>query len=107
MFVGYLHCDSCRYKTRHFMASHHPFRPHDVLFQHEGNRRIRIKQFPDDDAFYAKDQTAIDRYFAALQQKHAKPKERIIRLSGWEDEATPVLCRRCNKSLFWKTTGIA
>ena len=89
------------------MSSHHPFREHDVLFQHQVTRKLRIKQFPDDDAFYAKDKTAVDSYFAALERDHARPQERIIRLAVRGDDTTEVPCPKCAEKLLWKMSAIA
>ena len=107
MFPGYLHCPKCKYKTRHFLWVHHPFREHDVVFQHQETFALRIESFPDDQVFDSKDDAAVDAYFYRLEQENAKSGEKMIFLPLVKDGPTELPCPQCRDTLHWHITGIA
>ena len=107
MFTGYLHCLKCEFKTRTFMWVHHPCRAHHVVFQHQTTFALRIQEFPDDDVFYRRDETAVEAYYQNLEQRHAKPGEKMVWMAGVEDGPTKFPCPKCLEKLHWHISGIA
>jgi hypothetical protein len=54
MFIGYLHCEQCAYRTEEFMCMYHHWRDgYHVPVQDKETSIIRLLHVPDDDVFYA------------------------------------------------------
>lgn len=116
MFIGYLHCERCDYRTDAFMCMYHHWRDgYHVPVQDQVTLAIRLVHVPDDDVFYPiRDEQggtdrehAVSQYVAALKARCMSETEKEIPvLDLIRDDPVHVPCPRCRARLRWHTTGI-
>jgi len=85
MFIGYLHCARCAYRTDTFLCLYHHWRGgYGVPVQDQETLAIRLVHVPDDPVFYTDDsglseadaEKAIEDYVASvLRRRHVPRRE--------------------------------
>ena len=116
MWIGYLHCERCGYRTEEFMCVYRHWRGgYHVPVQDQETLAIRLVRVPDDDVFYgARDdrpggtgrEEAIARYVDSVEAGSTSSTEREIPvLEMIRTEALHVPCPACREPLAWHNTG--
>lgn len=116
MFIGYLHCARCAYRTDTFLCLYHHWRGgYGVPVQDQETLAIRLVHVPDDPVFYTDDsglseadaEKAIEDYVASVLAGGTSRGEKAIPvvdlLFGKPVEAP---CPDCRAPLAWCHTGI-
>lgn len=115
MFIGYVECEHCGYRTEEFMCLYH----HDrggfhVLVQDQATLALRLVHVPDDDVFYAtragligkEREEAIERYVASVIARNINENEREVPVYDLLQKPDCVRCPQCHEWLVWRDTGI-
>jgi hypothetical protein len=115
MFIGFLRCNHCDYKSEEFLCMWHHWRNgYQVAVQNQETLAIRLIHVPDDDIFYQRSdkteeewQRVIDGHVASvLAQNMSETEKEIPILALLQEKPVRVLCPSCRESLNWLTIGI-